>query len=429
MRRDGPTADGLLRITTAPLALPSGLRDLLPPRSARRRARARAVLERFASWGYQLVVPPAYEREESIARGLSARARRDLVRFVEPGTGEVVALRPDMTPQIARIAATRYASSTLPLRFMYEGSVLRTPRGRTRRLRQIAQAGVELLGWGSVDADFEVISVALTALSALGLTNVKVELSHAAIARSLVELAPEPHRDLFVDALGARDLATIERILGAGPSLDRVRAAVSLAGDAEVLSRAEPLFATDASLRAALQELRAVHERLDAAGLGARVLVDLAEVRGLGYYTGVSFVLLADGVGEPLGGGGRYDDLLGEYGVPRPATGCALDLELVDEAIAQHAEEQTSERRPVLLVGAPVERARAAAALRARGMLIAEADAASIDLASSEELAHFERVLRCEGSTVYAVDDRDGRDWLSPHTNDTDPTVAGETTV
>ncbi len=395
MSRDDNDTDGLLRITTAPLALPHGLRDLLPPRAAHRRARARTVMDRFAAWGYELVALPAYEREDSIARGLSESARRDLVRFVEPSASHVVALRPDMTPQIARIAATHYAQSTLPLRLMYEGSVIRTPRGRSRKLRQIAQAGVELIGWASLDADVEIIRVALGALASLGLHDVHVELSHAAIARSLVELAPSALRAHFIDALSARDVATMRRVLGDGPALEQVRATLALAGPAALLDDPSThTISTSPEIPQAIEQLRSARDALARHGLGARVIVDLGESRGLGYYTGLSFVLLAPGVGEPIGSGGRYDSLLGEYGRERPATGCALDLELVDEALGAHGLDR--EDRPVLLVGSTEARAAAAAALRAEGLAVAECDSAQYEASHPAERSRFARVIRCE---------------------------------
>jgi ATP phosphoribosyltransferase regulatory subunit len=403
--RDSTDIDGLLRITTAPLALPAGLRDQLPPRAQERRSRARTVLERFAAWGYELVVPPAYEREDSIARGLSDRARRDVVRFVEPASGHVVALRPDMTPQIARIAATHYASRSIPLRLMYEGSVLRTPRGRSRKLRQIAQAGVELIGWSSVDADVEVMRVALAALSALGLDDVRVELSHAAIAHELVALATPERRELLVDALSARDLATISRIVDAPQARATIESACRFAGSATLLDGPIPAaLAEKATVRAALQQLTVVAAALAEAGLADRTLVDLGEVRGLGYYTGVSFVLLARGVGEPIGAGGRYDELLAEYGSAAPATGCAIDLELVDEALATVPGQSVDARR-VLLVGPSTHRRAAAQRLRERGWIVAEADADQLASAQPEELASFGRVLQCDEGIAFDRDD------------------------
>lgn len=334
------------------------------------------------------------------------------MRFVEPATGDVVALRPDWTPQIARIAATRFARCAVPLRFMYEGSVLRTPRGRSRRLRQLSQAGVELLGWASVDADVEVIRVALDALDALGLHDVRVELSHATVARALVEQCPEALRELFIDALATRDRSTLSKLLGPSAELERVRAACDFAGPASLLDATPPAALSTEPIATAIEELRAVSSRLSAAGIEDRVLVDLGEVRGLGYYTGVSFVLLVPEVGEPVGAGGRYDALLARYGAPGPATGCAIDLELVDEALGSKTSAVERARR-VLLAGESEARSRAAQALRARGYAVAECEHAQLERASDEELRAFAHALVCRDGVVLERGDSSGRDWLT----------------
>ncbi|MEI8258977.1 MAG: ATP phosphoribosyltransferase regulatory subunit, partial [Deltaproteobacteria bacterium] len=324
--------DGLLRIATAPLALPSGMRDLLPPRAAHRRGNARTLLGHFETYGYQLVVPPAFEREEVVGRGLSAAARRDLVRFLDPETGDVLALRPDMTPQIARIAATRYRESPGPLRFMYEGSVVRRPRGRARRHRQIAQAGIECIDWNGATADVEVIRAAMGALDVVGVHEARIDLGHAAMGELLLRDVQPALREAVTDALSARDTATLARLLGtAFVGNAPIARAIELGGGPDVLARARRVL-VEPEFRELLGDLDGIVEGLARANLADRVLFDFAEVRGLGYYTGVTFQLLAEGPGEPLGAGGRYDSLLGRFGEPRPATGCALDLEHVEWA-------------------------------------------------------------------------------------------------
>src|SRR6185369_9770065 len=141
--------------------LPAGMRDLLPPDAARRRNLSRRLLDHFALHGYQIVTPPAFELAEVLERGLGTLDPRDVLRFVEPESGEVAALRPDMTPQIARIAATRLADRPLPMRLCYEGTVLRRRQERARKHRQIPQAGVELLGVAGPDGDLELLSLAV----------------------------------------------------------------------------------------------------------------------------------------------------------------------------------------------------------------------------------------------------------------------------
>ncbi|MBC7174291.1 MAG: ATP phosphoribosyltransferase regulatory subunit, partial [Polyangiaceae bacterium] len=136
-----------------PLAPPTGMRDLLPPASLARLKLRQKLVESFRLFGYELVVTPAFELAEVIEGGIHSLDRRELLRFVEPETGEVALLRPDITPQIARIIATGLRSRPAPFRLYYEGSIFRRRRGRARKQQQISQAGVECVGLPGPDAD------------------------------------------------------------------------------------------------------------------------------------------------------------------------------------------------------------------------------------------------------------------------------------
>src|SRR6516225_10752605 len=140
--------------------LPAGMRDLLPEEAAMRRTLARRVLDRFALHGYAVVTPPVFEFAEVLERGLGTLDPADVLRFVEPESGEVAALRPDMTPQIARMIATRLRAMPPPFRLCYEGTVLRRRSGRARKHRQIPQAGVELAGIAGPEGDLELLALA-----------------------------------------------------------------------------------------------------------------------------------------------------------------------------------------------------------------------------------------------------------------------------
>ncbi len=360
---------------TPPLALPSGMRDILPPRSSHRRALARAALEAFERRGYDLVVPPVFEREDVVARGLGARASGDLVRLLDPDTGEVLVLRPDMTPQIARIVATRYRNVPAPFHLSYEGSVIRRPRGRARRHRQVSQTGVECIGRPSTDADVQVIEVIADALTAAGLTlDYRIELSHADIVDAAMSTVPDVLREAVTDAFALRDVSTWQRLLADFPDAAAKLATVaSFAGDVTVLDRAMEVLTTPAFTRA-LTELRAVAQGLSEVGLAPRILVDLGEVRGIGYYTGVRFQMLAPGVSEPVASGGRYDDLLARYGVSLPATGGAIDLEALEEAIALRSGARREQGARWVFAGERAFRARRAADARNEAMTVAEVD-------------------------------------------------------
>ncbi|HEY5948206.1 MAG TPA: ATP phosphoribosyltransferase regulatory subunit, partial [Kofleriaceae bacterium] len=154
-------------MSTPPIRLPSGVRDFLPRAAARRRALAENVLEVFEAWGYARIITPVFECADVLERGLGAGGRAAAIRFVEPGTGEVVALRPDITPQIARVVATRMADIPGPIRLCYEGAVTRLAGEAGQR--EILQAGIELVDAPAPDGDAEVLAVAAAALARIEL--------------------------------------------------------------------------------------------------------------------------------------------------------------------------------------------------------------------------------------------------------------------
>src|SRR5580698_1050192 len=173
--------------------LPAGMRDLLPEEAAMRRTLARCVLDRFALHGYAVVTPPVFEFAEVLERGLGTLDPADVLRFVEPESGEVAALRPDMTPQIARMVATRLGKEPRPIRLCYEGTIVRRRQGRARRHRQVPQAGVELYGAAGQGGDLEVLELAASVMAALGLSGQRgaaIDLGHASIVRALLEPLP-----------------------------------------------------------------------------------------------------------------------------------------------------------------------------------------------------------------------------------------------
>jgi ATP phosphoribosyltransferase regulatory subunit len=312
-----------------PLVSPKGMGDLLPPEAAERRALARKVLHVFELSGYELITPPVFEHAEVVARGNDALESRDLLRFVEPESGEVAVLRPDITPQIARIVATRLAKRPSPFRLCYEGRVFRRQRGRARSHRQVSQCGVECVGLGGVEGDTESIALAARACTEVGLRDFRIELSDIRLVRSLLDQVPEAARAAVTETMAAKDVTALAAVLhncGIGKTLTgRLTALVGCYGGPEVLAEARKRFRW-AEARKALGSLHELTRRLGALGLADRIGFDLGETRGLSYYTGVHFNVLAPGPGEALGGGGRYDSLLSRFGLDAPATGFALDL-------------------------------------------------------------------------------------------------------
>lgn len=348
------------------------MRDLLPPDAAARASLGSVLTRTFHAWGYELVTTPPFEHAEVLERGLETVDRRDLLRFVEPETGEVALLRPDITPQIARIVATRLAERPPPWRLCYSGSVIRQRRGRARTQRQIAQAGVEHVGGAGEEADAEVIALAAAAMEAAGLTELTIELHLVGLTRAALAEVPESVRSAAEVALSRKDGAELEGILrGAGASETarrRLRGAADLYGGIEVLDHAAHVFGPGAA--SALDGLRSVVARLCERGLGPRLALDLGEVRDASYYTGVSFTILAPGPGEPLGSGGRYDRLVGRFGLDVPATGFGLDLANLEWALSAAGRAHAAPR-PARVVVCGDARERLAGVLREAGCVAA----------------------------------------------------------
>jgi ATP phosphoribosyltransferase regulatory subunit len=318
------------------LSLPAGLRDLLPDHSARLAELAARLHGVFASFGYRRVLLPTLERLEVVELGLSPAAARDVLKFVE-ASGEVVAIRPDITPQIARLYAARPDALPAPARLCYDGPVLRAREARAGRPREVYMAGVELLGEAGPGADAEALVVLARALERLGLRHAVMEVGHAQFAQAIVRaagLTPGAEHEAAV-ALSRKDevslAALARRGTGARAACDALPSLAGLYGEG-ALERARRVARAAPAASAALREVEAALRRARARGL-PQVAVDLGEVRELGYYTGITFTAYAPGAGSWVASGGRYDDLLARFGRPGPAIGFGFDLAFATEAL------------------------------------------------------------------------------------------------
>jgi ATP phosphoribosyltransferase regulatory subunit len=319
------------------LSLPAGLRDLLPDHSAHLAELTARLHGVFASFGYRRVLLPTLERLEVVELGLSPAATRDVLKFVEPASGEVVAIRPDITPQIARLYAARPDALPAPARLCYDGPVLRAREARAGRPREVYMAGVELLGDAGPEADAEALEVLARALERVGLRHAVIEVGHAQFAQAVVRAAglpPDAQEEATV-ALSRKDEVTLaalsRRGKGAKAACDALPSLAGLYGDG-ALERARRVARAAPAASAALRELEAALRKARSRGL-AQVAVDLGEVRELGYYTGITFTAYAPGAGSWVASGGRYDDLLARFGRPGPAIGFGFDLEFATQAL------------------------------------------------------------------------------------------------
>ncbi|MEZ4367001.1 MAG: ATP phosphoribosyltransferase regulatory subunit [Kofleriaceae bacterium] len=361
-------------MSTTPIRLPAGVRDFLPAAAARRRGLAEALLAAFEAWGYARIITPAFECADVLALGLGDDARAAAIRFVEPGSGEVVALRPDITPQVARLVATRYPEASGALRVCYDGAVTRLSADAGPR--EILQAGIELFDAEPGAGDAELIALAMVALRRAELAQPHLELGHVAPVRHVLGGLPPDDAAALREALLRKDRATAARVAARAPAaLAPLAAALcELWGPArDVLARAialpwpEPVSAALAGLAQALADARV----LLGDDAGVPLSIDLGEVRGFDYYTGLRVAGYAAGAGDAVLRGGRYDELVGRYGRAARAVGFAVDVEALAEAMPA-TESATAAPTTILVLDADRPRAAAVArALRGAGVRVA----------------------------------------------------------
>ena len=313
-----------------PALLPTGLRDLLPPEAGAEAALAEALLAGFAAQGYERVKPPLVEFEDSMLSGAGAGLADQTFRLMDPASHRMMALRSDLTPQIARIAASRLSRSPRPLRLSYAGEILRVRGGELRPERQFRQVGFELIGIGAGAAcDAEVILLAADALHGLGLEGaLSVDLNAPTLVASLIAEAglDSASADLLRDALDRKDATAVE---GAGGGVAALLVQLLRAtGAAETALDSLAQLTLPGEATTALAHLLEVATLLREAAPGLALTIDPIEWRGFEYHTGTSFSLFAGGVRTELGRGGRYS--VGDAGAEgEEAAGCTIYVDTV----------------------------------------------------------------------------------------------------
>ncbi len=309
-------------------ALPPGALDLTGEAVRRRRALQRGALGMLERAGYQELLPPTFEYEDTFIRAGGAGVAERLVRFPDRD-GRILALRYDFTASLARVAATTFAGVEGGLRLSYSGNVFRQEPERGGRPRETLQVGAELLGQGDLDADVEIVRLTVALLAAAGLSDFQVNLGHAGVLAPGLGAVDETLRDEVRRWIDRKDRGSLCRALG--DTRGDARSLTTLPfviGHRDALEGAvrEAPFAAQASLG----HLLALDAALTAPERG-HVVYDLGEVRGLDYYTGMHFELYIAGAGRAVGAGGRYDELMRRFGRPMPAVGVSIDLDTIAE--------------------------------------------------------------------------------------------------
>jgi ATP phosphoribosyltransferase regulatory subunit len=319
----GPSANPRL------VQVPPGVQCFLGDEARRRRAIEHAVTSVFEGWDYDEIIPPLYDYAD-VFEGPALGPKT--YSFVGRD-GSVLALRPDFTSLLAKVAAGRLSELPPPIRLYYAGEVLRYEVPKAGRQSELYQMGLERLGGTRSQGDAEILAVAAECLEAIGVRDAVLALGHVGVFAGLLEGCDLEGGRLesvraHVESKNAAGVRDALRGTGVPAAVVEALARLTgLAGGLGVLDEAEKAFAAAPSAVAAVRELKTTVAALEQAGLADRIAVDLGEVRGLDYYTGLVFRVYARGLGFEVGGGGRYDSLLARFGRPMPAVGFMFGLD------------------------------------------------------------------------------------------------------
>ncbi|MYH61334.1 MAG: ATP phosphoribosyltransferase regulatory subunit [Caldilineaceae bacterium SB0675_bin_29] len=313
--------------------IPFGVADYFWDEASRRQSLLDQLMETFRGWGYGDVIPPMFEFDSTLSAQYDDRLRSGMYRFLDRD-GSTLSLRPEFTTPVARLVGARLHDWPMPQRFCYGGSVFRYLEPQAGRQREFWQVGGELFGAPSPDADAEILALTATALKVAGLTQFRQIVGHIRYYRSLLEalqLDPQQTQQLQW-ALERKSEPLLEEFLRVTPLRTGQRQAVEtlpqLVGENVdgILSLAERHI-QNRGMHEALQNLRGIVDALRGYDIQDSFVIDLTEIRNLGYYTGVSFEAVTPGLGTAVASGGRYDDLVGRFGPPQPAVGVALGVD------------------------------------------------------------------------------------------------------
>lgn len=315
--------------------LPEGVEEVLPREAWRLECLRRHLLDLFHTWGYQLVIPPFIDYLESLLTGTGRELDLQTFKLTDQLSGRMLGIRADMTPQVARLDA-HHLRREEPTRLCYIGTVLHTRGDHLEKSRSPMQVGAELYGHHGPASDLEIIRLMLEVLSQAGVLDVHLDLGHVAIYRELVRQAgldAEQEIALF-DVLQRKAQVELRELLDAygvaGGVRDMLLQLPDLNGGAELLPRARAVLAGAGEVAGtALSELESVWAQLRQRFPSLPIYVDLAELRGYHYQTGVVFAAFVPGCGKEVARGGRYDEIGKVFGRARPATGFSADLKVL----------------------------------------------------------------------------------------------------
>ncbi len=320
------------------LKLPQGVKDFGPQQAEELRRVEEELLEEFSRWGYKRGVTPLFEYLDTITIGLGEELKSKVMKFVDPSTGDIVALRPDITPQIGRIVATRLKGKEHPLRLCYSGRIVRFEEKGSGKEREIFQAGCELVGAKSPECDAETIALAIKSLQRLGLKNLVLDIGHSGILRTIFSGLGELEAE-FRDALKAKQFETISSLLKKSKFDKETTKLIIDFCNLENTPKLLKKVKEKSIFKKEITELEKVLEIVDEYKLNCDLTIDIGDIRGFNYYTGITFEIISPDASSPLLIGGRYDSLVKKYGYDAPATGFAIDMEELMSVTKQHLDD------------------------------------------------------------------------------------------
>lgn len=318
---------------------PIGVKDYLPDAVARLRRIERDVLACMRTFGYQEIMTPTLEFYDTVGAA-SSTSDGKLFKLLDK-RGTTMVLRSDVTAPIARVVSSLLKEEKLPLRLSYHSNVFRALDDEASKETEFFQTGVELVGEQSSDADAEIVALAIESLRAAGVNDFKIALGHVGFLNGLfgetLPNSPEAQMQLKAllltrDYVGYRE--AVNKLVITDEARTELEGILRLRGGKAVLDQASALSG-DADAKAAIAHLNEVVAVLDDYGLASNVMIDLTMIGDFSYYTGMIFEGYAANMGFPVCSGGRYDNLLKQFGRPAPATGFALKTNRILEAVAQ----------------------------------------------------------------------------------------------
>ena len=315
--------------------IPPGTQILIGPAARRRRVFESVICSVFEGWSYEEIVPPIFDYYDVFIKGMGTGLEEQIYRFIDR-EGNILALRPEFTSLVAKTVATRLSNAPKPVRLFYSGEVLRFEKPKGGQQREFAQIGIEHFGGSGKSSDVEVLLIAVEIFERLGITNFQLNLGSVDFFGGIVDRFELPPAQIaqLKNVLNLKDQSGLESLLQT-LSLDErrkniLRAIPHLTGGRDVLAEARRLVRNPRSVDAVdhLEEIYSIFEKL---GLVRHLTIDLGEVRGFDYYTGIIFRAYVPELGFEVASGGRYDGLPATFGADIPAVGFSFSLDRLDQ--------------------------------------------------------------------------------------------------